>query len=288
MDESVFDRFKYFMERETPVFRSYVMRKANGEILDIETLPPDDLQGMFIDEVITDGVIADLFDVEQKVVTRKRYKHEIKLGQTLSRKSIELIENMSKLVETRDLSDTNDLVLIPIKLIIHPADDLIFAPYRVFENDGRQYPFYDYEGLKEVDTEAFCVRISRVKREIESLLDEIIEFLWEYEWETEVYFERENDNKVCVSAILFEDEDPTAAKISLAVSLQISGLQKSGDLIFDTEYDLRTGSLSFQTEGCDFNLDVDDIEDLFLECWSIADRYVQIQNEIESELENEN
>ncbi|MDQ0902744.1 hypothetical protein [Paenibacillus sp. V4I7] len=287
MDKLVFDRFKYFMERETPVFRSYVMKKANGEILDIETLPPDDLQEMFIDEVITDGVIADLFDVEQKVVTRKRYKHGIKLGQTLSSKSIELIENMSKLIETRDVSEGIELVLIPINIIIHPDDDLIFAPYRAFENDGRQYPFYDYEGLKEVDTEAFCVRISRVKREIVSLLDEIIEFLWEYEWETEVYFERENDNKVNVSAILFADEDPTAVKISLAVSLQISGLHKSGDLIFDTEYNLRTGSLSFQTEGCDFEIDVDDTRDLFLECWSNVDHYVQIQNEIESELENE-
>ncbi|WP_438496113.1 hypothetical protein [Paenibacillus sp. IHBB 3054] len=119
-------------------------------------------------------------------------------------------------------------------------------------------------------------------------MDEIIEFLWEYEWENEVYFERENDNKVSVSAILYADEDSTAAKISLAVSLQISGQHKSGDLIFDTEYDLSTGSLSFQTEGCDFNLDVADIEDLFLECWSSADHYVQIQDEIESELENEN
>ncbi|MNW40622.1 hypothetical protein D3C74_177380 [compost metagenome] len=288
MDKSVLDRFKYFMERETPVFRSYVMRKANGETLEIETLPPGDLQEMFIDEVITDGVIAALFDVEQKVVTRKRYKYGIKLGQTLSRKSIELIENMSKLVETRDLSEGIKLVLIPIKISIHPDDDLIFVPYRVFENDGRKYPIYDYEGLQEVDTEAFCVRISRVKREIESLLEEIIEFLWEYEWETEVYFERENDNKVSVSAILFADEDPTAAKISLAVSLQISGLHKSGDLIFDTVYDLRTGGLSFRTEGCDFDLDVDDIEDLFLECWSSAKRYVQIQNEIELELEDEN
>jgi len=287
MDESVLDRFNYFMKRETPVFRSYVMKKANGETLDIETLPPDDLQEMFIDEVITDGVIADLFDVEQKVVTRKRYKHGIKLGQTLSRKSIELIENMSKLIETRDVSEGIELVLIPINIIIHPDDDLIFAPYRAFENDGRQYPFYDFEGLKEVDTEAFCVRISRVKREIESLLDEIIEFLWEYEWEDEIYFERDNDNKVGVSAFLYADEDSTTAKISLAVSLHISGLHKSGDLIFDTEYDLGTGSLSFQTEGCDFELDVDDIQDLFLECWSSVNHYVQIQNEIELELEDE-
>ncbi|WP_240418102.1 hypothetical protein [Paenibacillus periandrae] len=180
-----------------------------------------------------------------------------------------------------------EYLLIPINIIIHPDADLIFAPYRAFENDGRQYPFYDYEGLKEVDTEAFCVRISRVKREIESLLDEIIEFLWEYEWEAEVYFERENDNKVNVSAFLFADEDSTADKISLAVSLQISGLHKSGDLIFDTEYDLCTGSLSFQTKGCDFEIDVDDIRDIFLECWSSVDHYVQIQNEIESELENE-
>ncbi|MCK8488279.1 hypothetical protein M0651_13960 [Paenibacillus sp. MBLB2552] len=287
MDKSVFDRFKYFMERETPVFRSYVMKKANGEILDIETLPPDDLQEMFIDEVITDGVIADLFDVEQKVVTKKRYKHGIKFGQTLSRKSIELIENISKLIETKDVSEDIELVLIPIKIIIHPDDDLIFAPYHAFENDGRQYPFYDYEGLEEVDTETFCVRISRVKREIESMLEEIIEFLCECEWEDEVYFERENDSKVDVSAILFADEDSTAAKINLAVSLHISGLHKSGDLIFDTEYDLGTGSLSFQTEGSDFELDVDDIQDLFLECWSSVNHYVQIQNEIELELEDE-
>lgn len=119
-------------------------------------------------------------------------------------------------------------------------------------------------------------------------MDEIIEFLWEYEWETEVYFERENDKKVSVSEILFADGESTAAKISLALSLQISGLQKSGDLIFDTVYNLRTGSLSFQTEGCDYKLNIDDIEDLYLECWSSADKYAQIQSDIESELGNEN
>lgn len=84
-------------------------------------------------------------------------------------------------------------VLIPIKIIFNSEDDVIFAPYRVVENDGRTYPFYDNEDLQEIDTEAFCVRVSRVKKEVENTLNEIIDFLIEYEWEDEIYFERKDE-----------------------------------------------------------------------------------------------
>lgn len=61
----IFERFKYFMKGDTPVFNSYVLRKAKGEILDFELLSPDDLQKMFIEENIIENIIADLFDVKK-------------------------------------------------------------------------------------------------------------------------------------------------------------------------------------------------------------------------------
>ncbi len=287
MDEKVIERFKYFMSDETPVFNSYVLRKANGEILDFELLAPEDLQEMFIEEVIIDNVIADLFDVKKDIVKKKRYKHGIKLGQTFSRKFMQMLkENIDNSFQVTEKSQSIEHVFIPIKIIFYLEDDLIFVPYRVFENDGRPYPFYNYEDLQEIDTEAFCVRISKVNREVGNMLSEIVDFLIQYEWDEEVYFERK-DEKVIVTAILYTEEDSKIDKISLTVSLQISGQRPLGDVIFHSEYDLQNGTLKFLTDDCDFETDEDDIQEIFMDCWDEVSRYVQVQKEIESELEDE-
>lgn len=91
MDNKIIEQFKHFMTDETPVFNSYVKRKANGEKLDFELLGPTDLHEMFIEEVIIDNLIADLFDVTKEVVKKKRYKYDIKQGRSFPRKLIQML-----------------------------------------------------------------------------------------------------------------------------------------------------------------------------------------------------
>ncbi|GIP34243.1 hypothetical protein [Paenibacillus sp. J2TS4] len=281
MDDKIIERFKHVMSDKTPVFNSYVLRKANGEILDIELLPPDELKEMFIDEVIIDNLIAALFDVKKDIVTKRRYKYGIKLGQTFSKKSMqEMKEIIADFLQAKEESLSVENVLVPMKIIFYLEDDLIIAPCRVFESDGGPYPFCNYEELQEIDNEAFCVRISRVRNEIKYVLNEIIDFLMENIWDDEVYFEREDD-KVVISAILYTDEDSKTDKISLAVSLQISGLHPSGDLIFDSEYDLQTGMITFRTDTSDFEMDDGEIQEIFMDCWNGINRYVQVQKKFD-------
>ncbi|MFB5677358.1 hypothetical protein ACE3NQ_20560 [Paenibacillus terreus] len=286
MDEKIIERFKYVMGEDTPVFNSYVIRKAKGEILDIDFLPPDDLQEMFIDEIIIDNILADLFDVKKEIVTKKRYKHGIKQGQTFSKKLIQkLEETINNSFQVIEKTQSIDHVLIPIKIIFRAEDDLILVPYRVFENDGRSFPFYDYEGLQEIDIEAFCIRISKVKKQIGDLLSEIIDFLVEYEWEGEISFENK-DEKVIITAVLYTEEDSEndKASVSLTVSLQISGQHLLGDIIFESEYDLQKGILKISTDDSDFELDEDEMQGIFEDCWDGLNRYVQVQKEMEAEI----
>ncbi|GIO86148.1 hypothetical protein J25TS5_30800 [Paenibacillus faecis] len=287
MNQEIINRFKHFMNEGSPVFNSYVMRKASGEILDFDLLPQEDLKEMFIDENIIDNILAGLFDTDRNNVRKKRYKYNIKLGQTLSRKSEQKFQKLiDDYLQVSEESQGIGHVLIPIKIFFNPEDDLILAPYRVLENDGRPYPFYDQEGLQEIDTEAFCIRISKIKKEIRKLLRDITDFLEEYEWKEEVYFEWK-DEKVTISAILYKEKDTNLDKISLAVSLQISGLHSLGDLIFDSVYDLHNNTLNIVTRNCDFETDTEEIYGIFKDSWDDVRRFVQTQKEIESNFEEE-
>ena len=49
-------------------------RKDSGEVLDISMLNEEMLRELWWDENIPDSIIADLFDVDKKVITNKRYK----------------------------------------------------------------------------------------------------------------------------------------------------------------------------------------------------------------------
>ncbi|WP_088832094.1 hypothetical protein [Paenibacillus tyrfis] len=287
MSEEILKRFSYFMSEDTPIFNSYVNRKASGEVLNFELISAEDLQEMFIEENIIDNLIADLFDTDKNTVRKKRYKYDIKFGQTFSRKLMQKLKNtIDESFSVEGKTQTIEQVFIPIKIMFEREDDFIIVPYSVLENDGRPFPLYDYEGLQEVDSEAFCVRISKVKNGIVSLLDELMDFLDQYEWDDEVYFERE-DEKIKLSAILYTDQKEEITGISLAVLLNISGLHPSGDIIFDTEINLQTGKLVFSTDESNFELDDELIKDIFVDCWDGISRYVQFQKELESEMEDE-
>ena len=49
-------------------------RKDSGEILDISMLNEEMLRELWWDENTPDSIIADLFDVDKRVITDKRYK----------------------------------------------------------------------------------------------------------------------------------------------------------------------------------------------------------------------
>ncbi|MCM3342726.1 hypothetical protein M3650_29910, partial [Paenibacillus sp. MER TA 81-3] len=176
-------------------------------------------------------------------------------------------------------------ILIPERLIIDYENDLIMAPLRGLENDGRTFPMFDFEGLNEVDVEAYCVRISKIKTEIIKILDEIVDFLNEYEWEEEVYFEKDDD-KFMISAFLYEEID---GKISISLSLQlhISGLHPMGDIIFDSEYKTEEDELKLFTDSSDYNLDIEEIQVIFSDCWNNIRRFFLLEKEFEIELPEE-
>ncbi|NKI19725.1 caspase family protein [Paenibacillus dendritiformis] len=180
------------------------------------------------------------------------------------------------------VSNYIDYILIPERLIIDYENDLIMAPLRNLQNDGRTYPMFDFEGLKEVDVEAFCVRISKLKTEIIKILDEIIEFLMEYEWEEEVYFEKDDD-KSMISASLYEDIEGKIS-ISLSLHLHISGFHPMGDIIFESEYKTESDELKILTDSSDYNLDADEIQVIFSECWNEIRRFFLLEKEFEKEL----
>jgi hypothetical protein len=57
------------------VYESLVQAKANGALLDLKKLSPSDLRTMFVEERISDSLIADLFGVSRSRVTYLRRKH---------------------------------------------------------------------------------------------------------------------------------------------------------------------------------------------------------------------
>ena len=53
-------------------------RKDSGEVLDISMLNEEMLRELWWDENTPDSIIADLFDVDKKVITAKRHKWGLK------------------------------------------------------------------------------------------------------------------------------------------------------------------------------------------------------------------
>ncbi|MEC0244255.1 caspase family protein [Paenibacillus chitinolyticus] len=177
-----------------------------------------------------------------------------------------------------DENNIIDFILIPERLIIDVDHDLIWAPLRGLKNDGRSYPMYDYEGLEEIDVEAYCIRISKVKDEIRNLLEKILDFLLNYDWEEEVLFES-NDDKLNITAFLNEDGENII--ISLGISLKISGLHPMGDIIFDSEFNTEKTELKIFTDHCDYILDEDEIYNIFADCWDGIKKFFYLKKNFE-------
>ena len=59
------------------LYESFVKRKQEGEILNIEELSPNDLEKLFIGESKSDAMIASLFEVKSSRITYLRRKYGI-------------------------------------------------------------------------------------------------------------------------------------------------------------------------------------------------------------------
>nr|WP_092072790.1 hypothetical protein [Dendrosporobacter quercicolus]NSL48886.1 hypothetical protein [Dendrosporobacter quercicolus DSM 1736]SDM49930.1 hypothetical protein SAMN04488502_10552 [Dendrosporobacter quercicolus] len=59
------------------VYDALLEMKTKGEKLRLEELSPKDLKSMFIDDAITDSMIADLYEVKKTKITYMRKKHGI-------------------------------------------------------------------------------------------------------------------------------------------------------------------------------------------------------------------
>ncbi|QDY83492.1 hypothetical protein FQU75_08730 [Paenibacillus polymyxa] len=59
------------------IFKEFEAKKAAGEELSIDDLTQEDLKTMFIDEQISDYMIAQLFDVKESKITYRRRKYGI-------------------------------------------------------------------------------------------------------------------------------------------------------------------------------------------------------------------
>ena len=99
-------------------------RKDNGEILDISILNEEMLKELWWNENVPDSIIADLFDVDKKVITNKRYKWGLKKQECQARHFVSILTEYGSLFKEK-LQDKpvekvmeNDKILDEINLII--------------------------------------------------------------------------------------------------------------------------------------------------------------------------
>lgn len=65
------------------LYEELMKRKTAGEIFDVNELTPEKLKVMFIDEEISDNMIASLFDVKPSKITYLRRKHGITIRNSI-------------------------------------------------------------------------------------------------------------------------------------------------------------------------------------------------------------
>lgn len=65
------------------VYEELIAMKAKGENLKLEVLSPRDLKTMFIDQEITDSMIADLYGVKKSKIVYMRRKHGITIRNSI-------------------------------------------------------------------------------------------------------------------------------------------------------------------------------------------------------------
>lgn len=99
-------------------------RKDSGEVLDISMLNEEILKQLWWDESVPDSIIADLYDVDKKVITDKRYKWGLKKQECHARYFASILTEYGSLLKEK-LQDKpvekvmeNDKILDEINLII--------------------------------------------------------------------------------------------------------------------------------------------------------------------------
>lgn len=104
-------------------------RKDSGELLHISMLNEEMLRELWWDENTPDSIIADLFDVDKKVITNKRYKFGLKkqecqarhfatilteYGDTLRNKSAEKDKSIEKEMDNDKILDELNLIVMEL------------------------------------------------------------------------------------------------------------------------------------------------------------------------------
>ena len=94
-------------------------RKDNGEVLDISMLNEEMLRELWWDENTPDSIIADLFDVDKKVITDKRYKWGLKQQECQARHFATILtEYAAEKNKPVEKVMENDKILDELNLII--------------------------------------------------------------------------------------------------------------------------------------------------------------------------
>jgi hypothetical protein len=67
-------------ESKSPLYDKLQLFKEFGKLKQFDEITENELYKLYITENLPDSVVASLFDVSKKEVTKKRYKYGIKLG----------------------------------------------------------------------------------------------------------------------------------------------------------------------------------------------------------------
>lgn len=95
-------------------------RKDSGEVLDISMLNEEMLKELWWDENVPDLIIADLFDVDKKIITAKRYKWGLKKQECQARDFATILTEYGEVLKDKfaEKEMDNDKILDELNLII--------------------------------------------------------------------------------------------------------------------------------------------------------------------------
>lgn len=95
---------------ERNLYKALQHRKEKGEELNWVSITPNELEELFCVEVLTDGIIADLYGVEKKVVTSQRKKWDISDRSYRTKKAISIYkEEVATSLNDSPLSYDHDI-----------------------------------------------------------------------------------------------------------------------------------------------------------------------------------
>jgi hypothetical protein len=94
------------------LYDSLKLKIENGEKLEWNSITSEQLEELFCVEVLTDGIIADLFGVEKRVVTNQRKKWDISDARYSEKKAFEIYkEEVASALIDSPISWVQDITL---------------------------------------------------------------------------------------------------------------------------------------------------------------------------------